>query len=80
LAITVDRDVHQHVVAAAAAAGVSVSAWMTAAARRALLIGDGLAAVAEWEHEHGALSARELEAARRQVSDELSAVAGARSA
>jgi hypothetical protein len=43
-----------------------VSAWMTTAARRALRIRDELAAVAEWEAEHGALTAAELEAARRR--------------
>jgi hypothetical protein len=67
LAITVDPDVHAQVVAAAAADGVSVSAWMTSAARRALRLRDGLAAVAEWEAEHGALTGEELEAARRRV-------------
>jgi hypothetical protein len=55
------------VVSAAAADGVSVSAWMTEAARRALLIRDGLAAVAEWEAQHGELSADELAAARGRV-------------
>lgn len=68
LAITVDPNVHARVARAAQADGVSVSAWMTAAARRALLVRDGLAAVAEWETEHGALSAQELEAARRRIS------------
>jgi hypothetical protein len=67
LAITVDPDVHARVVAAAAAEGVSVSAWMTAAARRALLLRDGLAAVAEWEAEHGALTRKELDAARGRI-------------
>ncbi len=67
LAITVDPDVHAGVVAAADAEGVSVSAWMTAAARRALRLRDGLAAVAEWEAEQGALSAAELRAARERV-------------
>ena len=33
LAITVDPEVHERVVAAAAEDGLSVSAWMTAAAR-----------------------------------------------
>lgn len=46
LAITVDPDVHAEVVEAAAAEGFSVSAWMTAAARRALRVRSGLAAVA----------------------------------
>ncbi|MDA8296393.1 MAG: hypothetical protein M0004_07390 [Actinomycetota bacterium] len=66
-----DRDVHERVVAEAAAEGVSVSAWMTAAARRALLVRDGLAAVAEWEAEHGELSDAEMAAARRRVSAEV---------
>jgi hypothetical protein len=68
LAITVDPDVHAQVVAAAAADGVSVSAWMTEAARRVLLVRDGLAAVAEWEAEQGPLTAAEMTAARRRVS------------
>ena len=57
---------------AAAKDGVSVSAWMTAAARRALLVRDGLAAVAEWEAEHGAFSDAELAAARARVAQEMS--------
>lgn len=67
LAITVDPDVHRQVVEAAAADGVSVSAWITAAASRALKVRDGLAAVAEWEAERGPLAATELDAARRRV-------------
>lgn len=67
LAITVDPDVHAKVVRAASREHKSVSAWMTEAARRALLVRDGLAAVAEWEAEHGALSEVEIEAARKRV-------------
>ncbi len=75
LAITVDADVRDHVVAAAAAEGVSVSAWMTAAARRALLVRDGLAAVAEWEAEFGSLSEAEMVAARQRVVGEVRSAA-----
>jgi hypothetical protein len=67
LAISVDRDVHAKVLKAAEAEGVSVSAWMTAAARRALRLRDGLAAVAEWEAEHGSLTQDELDAARQRI-------------
>jgi hypothetical protein len=67
LAVTVDADVHAKVVDAAQADGTSVSAWITAAARRALLVRDGLDAVAEWEAEHGALTRAELEAARSRI-------------
>jgi len=71
LAITVDPDVHEKVMMAAAEDGLSVSAWMTTAARRALLVRDGLAAVAEWESEHGAFSESELVAARERVATQL---------
>lgn len=71
LAITVDPDVHRLVLAAAREEGVSVSAWMTEAARRALVVRDGLRAVAEWEAEHGAFTPHEMDAARRRVADEV---------
>jgi hypothetical protein len=67
VAITMDPAVHAHVLEAADAAGMSVSAWMTDAARRALLISDGLAAIAEWEAEHGEFSDAELTEARHRV-------------
>jgi len=73
IAITVDADVHAQVVAAAAEQGVSVSAWMTSAARRALLILDGLAAVAEWEAQHGAFTESELAAAHQRVAEQIRA-------
>ena len=73
LAITVDADVHDRVIDAAAAEGVSVSAWMTKAARRALLVRDGLAAVAEWESEHGLLTDAELAAAHQRVASQVGA-------
>lgn len=75
LAITVDPDVHRQVLVASAEEGVSVSAWMTAAARHALLVRDGLRAVAEWEREHGQFTETELAAARRRVVDEVVASA-----
>ena len=71
LAITVDPEVHAGVVAAASEEGLSVSAWMTNAARRALLVRDGLKAVAEWEAEHGPLSDAELVEARKRVAKEF---------
>lgn len=80
LAITVDSGVHEQVLAAAAEEGVSVSAWMTAAARRALLVRDGLRAVAEWEQERGSLTDAELEAAHRRVAGDLVISTKARSA
>lgn len=70
LAITIDPSVHAKVIRAARHDHVSVSAWITSAARRALLVRDGLAAVAEWEDEHGAFTERELEEARAYVRQE----------
>ena len=72
LAVTVDADVHSKVLHAAEAEGKSVSAWITEAARRALLLRDGLAAVAEWEAEHGALTPAELAAARSRIGQKTS--------
>jgi hypothetical protein len=71
LAITVDPDVHKGILAAAAKEGVSLSAWMTEAARDALKVRAGLAAVAEWEQEHGAFTNEELHEARRRVRAQL---------
>jgi len=71
LSITVDAEVHEAVVVAAAADGLSVSAWMTKAARRALIASDGLAGVAEWEREHGSFTTSELAEARDRVLAEV---------
>jgi hypothetical protein len=60
VAITVDPDVHARVVEAAARDGISISAWMTEAARRALILRDGLAAIAEWKAEHGEFTPEEI--------------------
>ena len=67
LAISVDQDVHAKVLRAAKEDHLSVSAWMTNAARRVIAIREGLSAIAEWEAEHGAFSDQELEAARKRV-------------
>jgi predicted transcriptional regulator len=71
LAITIDPEVHEKVLAAATRDRVSVSAWMTQAAREALQRRAGLAAVAEWEKQHGVFTAEEMEEARRSVRVQL---------
>jgi hypothetical protein len=78
LAITVDPEVHAQVIAAAQEDGTSVSAWMTTAARRALLVRNGLRAVAEWEAEQGALTDAEMAAARGRVAQAVGDSAGPR--
>ncbi|MGA7412340.1 MAG: YlcI/YnfO family protein [Bryobacteraceae bacterium] len=71
LAITIDPEVHEKILAAATRDKVSVSAWMTRAAREALHRRAGLAAVAEWEKQHGFFTAEEMEEARRSVRAQL---------
>jgi hypothetical protein len=63
LSVALDDGVAQVAVASAERQGLSLSAWLNRAAERALAIEDGLAAVAEWEAEHGPLPAEELAAA-----------------
>ena len=71
LANTVDPEVHANILSSAAQDGVSVSAWMTDAARLALRRRAGLAAVAEWEEEHGHFTKEEMEEAHRHVQEEV---------
>jgi len=71
LAITIDPDIHKNILAAAARDKVSVSAWMTSAAREALQRRAGLAAVALREKQHGRLTAEEMTEARRNVRAQI---------
>ena len=71
LAITIDPDIHENILAAAAREGVSVSAWMTSAARDALRRRAGLAAVELWEKQHGRFTTDEMDEARRKVRAQL---------
>jgi hypothetical protein len=71
LALAVDDDVHERLIAAAAEDGVSISAWITKVLLRALMVRDGLSAIADWENEQGWFSEAELEAARRRVGNEI---------
>ena len=63
LSIALEEPVAEAARRAAARRGVSLSAWLNEASRDALAIEDGLAAVTEWEAEHGRFSAQELAAA-----------------
>ena len=60
LSVALDRTVADGAARAAEHHGVSLSAWLNAAAARALVVAAGLAAVREWEHEHGELTLEEL--------------------
>jgi hypothetical protein len=63
LSIALDQPVAHAAKQSAQRQGISLSAWLNEASRNALAIEDGLAAVAEWEAEHGPLSEQDLAAA-----------------
>lgn len=60
LSVALDEQVAEAAGASAERQGLSLSAWLNRAAENALAIEAGLAAVCEWEAEHGALSEEEL--------------------
>ncbi len=60
LSVALDESVAQEAAAAARRQGVSLSGWLNAAAQRALVVEQGLAAVREWEAAHGELTEQEL--------------------
>ena len=71
LAITVDPDIRENIPAVTARDRVSVSAWMTIAAREALQRRAGLAAITLWEKQHGPLTEEEMNEARRNVRAQI---------
>lgn len=58
--MALDESVAHRAATRAEEQGVSVSAWLNAAAERALVVAQGLDAVREWEADHGSLSPGEL--------------------
>ena len=60
LSVALEESVARGAASAAERHGVSLSAWLNAAAERALVLEEGLAAVRAWEAEHGELTAQEL--------------------
>ncbi len=56
VSVTLDRQVAKRAADAARSQGASLSAWLNAAACRALFIEEGLAMAREWEEEHGPLT------------------------
>ena len=71
------------IAAAAAQEGLSYSAWLADTARKEFTIRAGLAAVSQFEHDHGAFSASEVadaDAWADQAVKRTSAATGRRSA
>lgn len=69
LSISVPPEVEDAIRAAAEAAGLPVSVWLARAAEEQAAIADGLAAVAEFEAEYGALTDAERAEARQVLID-----------
>jgi hypothetical protein len=67
LSVALEEPVAHAAKQAAERRGISLSAWMNEASRNALSIENGLAAVAEWEAEHGPLTPSELAAAAAKL-------------
>ena len=61
--ISMPPDLDAEIAAAAAHAGMSYSAWLVATARKEFTVRAGLAAVSQFERDHGAFTAEELAAA-----------------
>jgi predicted transcriptional regulator len=66
--ITLDDDLVEAMAAEARAAGVPLSRLIASAAEREMRRRIGLAAVAEWEAEHGAFTPEEVAAARAEMA------------
>ncbi len=60
VSVTLDRQVAKRAADAARSQGASLSAWLNAAACRALFIEEGLAMAREWEEQHGPPTEEEL--------------------
>lgn len=58
--ISMPPELDAEIAAAAAQAGMSYSAWLADTARKEFTIRAGLAAVSQFEHDHGAFSAAEI--------------------
>lgn len=66
--ITLDEDLVAAMTVAAHEAGIPLSRMIASAAEREMRRRLGLAAVAEWEAEHGAFTPEELAAARAEMA------------
>jgi hypothetical protein len=58
--ISMPPDLDAEIAAAAAQAGLSYSAWLAETARKEFAIRAGMAAVSQFERDHGAFTAEEL--------------------
>jgi hypothetical protein len=64
-------DLDAEIATAAEQSGMTYSSWLAATARMEFTIRAGLAAVAQFEHDHGAFSADELADANQWATDAI---------
>jgi hypothetical protein len=76
--VSVPAELDARIAAAAHAEGLTVSAWLVRSAERELTVRAGLAAVAEWEAEHGELTEAEKAEARAWAADVVARAVPAR--
>ena len=69
--ISMPPDLDAEIAAAAARAGMSYSAWLAETARKEFAIRAGLAAVSQFERDHGSFSAEEVSAAEEWAATAL---------
>jgi hypothetical protein len=67
--ITLPEETHAKAVALAKSAGLPFSTWLARTAEHEVRVQQGLAAMAEWEGEHGALTDAEIAAAESQLAE-----------
>ena len=58
--ISLPPDLDDQIATAAEDAGMTYSAWLAATARKEFTLRAGLAAITDYEHEHGAFTTQEL--------------------
>jgi hypothetical protein len=75
LSVALDESIADAAAEAASREGMSLSAWLTRAAERALTIEQGLEAVSAWERDHRQLTESELADADKVLDGLLSAKA-----
>ncbi|HET9899366.1 MAG TPA: hypothetical protein VFQ44_30945 [Streptosporangiaceae bacterium] len=61
--ISLPPDLDDQIAAAAEQAGVTYSAWLAATARKEFVLRAGIAAIADYEHDHGTFTQAELDEA-----------------
>jgi hypothetical protein len=69
ISVSLPEELAEAVAAAAERSGLTVSTWIARSAAHSARIEEGLAAVAEWEREHGAFTTADLTEAAAELAD-----------